>query len=266
MLTHTVMLPSKGKLNDFDGNVQFCEMGLDVEKEMLTNRTPTEKIINVVQSCVENPSNLQVGDLPLVDVMFLLFHMRAISLDKDYPIPVQCNFCDFSFRHTVTIPDDFEVVYAPDDLEEPAELELPSSGTKLSVKFLRGSDQLEIERKARTLLQGKAKGFRPGHFPQNQDVSLRNLIHILRISRQIVAINGENATDAQAQAFIENKQRMTMRDSNVLKDYFENESFGMDTDVEVQCPSCGMDDFYTVPIRPEFFRPNRRDQRNRRNS
>ena len=138
MRTHTVVLPSKGKVNGIGESVTFHEMGVDVEKEILSNRTPVQKIINIVQQCVEGPENLQVGELPLVDIMYLLFEIRAFSLDKEYPYPIQCNFCNFSFQHTVLIPDDFEVKYAPDDTEETAEVELPS-GTKLTVSPRPGS-------------------------------------------------------------------------------------------------------------------------------
>jgi len=252
MKTHTVMLPSKGLLNNIEPSIIIREMSVEVEKEILSNHTPTEKIINIVQCCLETPG-INVADLPLVDITYLLFEIRAL-LEPEYFYPVQCDFCGFSFRHPVTIPGDFEIMYAPDDLAEPMPLELPCGDT-LGLVFLRGSDQLEIERRAKVLLQQRSKGFRPGKGQDMSGVSVRNIQHTARMVKQIHTINGEEKGQAEKQAYV---SKMLMRDSNAIKDFFDSESFGMDTEVLVTCPSCSQEDFHIIQMRPEFFRPGRR--------
>jgi len=255
-LTHTLLLLSRGKLNpdEFpDGTVIVKEMDVNVETEILSNNSPTEKIINIVQSCVIKPEGANISNLPLVDIMYLLFELRAKSLQREYLYPIQCTHCDFPFQARLILPDDFGIKEAKDDLQDVNEVVMPS-GVKLGVRFLRGIDQLEVEKRAKLLLNSKKKGFRPGRNNPENNQNVRNLQYKMRLAKQIVSIDGEEKTPPEIEHWV---NTMSLKDSNALKDHVDSATFGLDTDVELVCPSCGMSDYYGIQLKPDFFRPSR---------
>lgn len=250
-----VVIPSKGVLNGFDGTVKIKEMSVECEKEILSNHTPTEKIINIVSSCVED-CKVSVLELPLVDLLFLLFEIRSL-MDKEYEFPILCDYCGFSYKSGVSIPEGFSVKYAADDYKEPVSLKLPG-GDEVQLVSFKVKDQLELEKRTRVLMQNRQKGFREGNMPESAEANMRNMQYIGRMIKQIVSINGEKKDTLFLQNYV---NKMTMRDSNAIKDFFDNETFGMDTVVKIQCPNCTMEDDFVVPIKPEFFRPRSRRQK-----
>ncbi len=258
--THSVPLLSRGLLNkeEMQGadSIVVREMTVNVEKEILSNHTPTEKVINIVEGCKVKPEGLRIENLPVVDIMYSLFQIRAHSLDKEYNYPCTCPYCEFQFMFPVLIPDDFGLRFAEDDIVEPVVLEPLPSGMVLSVRYLRGHDLLNIERKSSMLLKAKAQrgGFRKGKGPKGLDVNMRNLQYAERLSRQIVSVNGEEVVGPQAKAYVDH---MSLKDINAYKNMLECLDFGMDTEIEIICPSCSVADYHLIQLRPDFFRPNR---------
>lgn len=245
--TRNVTLPSRGKVNGIGESVTIREMTLKADQELLSNRSPSEKIINVVQQCLVSPADLRVEDLPLVDILFLMYELRALSLDENYNYTMKCANCDFKFTKTLSVPSDFETQYAPDDFSEPFELKLPS-GKVLGIRVLRGKDMLEIERKTSKMLQ-QSRG--------TSDISSDSLALPMLYAKRIKTIDGKEASFYEAQAFAES---MTYKDSNAFKDFLEEDNFGVNTTFFASCPSCQSEEEYNLKLTPDFFRPKRNKQ------
>lgn len=252
--TTTVKIPSRGKLNGIGEKVTITEMDLDSELTMVSNQIPTEKIIDIVQGCLRKPKELDVATLPLVDIMYLLFEIRSLSLEKEYAFPIRCEFCEFPFRKYINLPEDLDISYAPDDLKEPFPLELPS-GDKIELKSLTGESQIQLEKRAKRLLRERMEHSRNGE-GERHDFSMKEILHKLRIEHQIASVNGKAVTRMSVQEFCSTK--LSLRNSNAIKDFFAYESFGVDSEIEAVCPDCSMESYHIIHITPEFFRPRRR--------
>ncbi|GAH12112.1 unnamed protein product, partial [marine sediment metagenome] len=80
-------------------------------------KTPTQKLLYMVQKCIMSPEGLDVKALPLQDMMYLLFHIRKLSYGPKYEHVVQCPMCGESSTRSHNVPDDFESKDASEDLQ-----------------------------------------------------------------------------------------------------------------------------------------------------
>lgn len=109
---------------------------------------------------------------------------------------------------------------------------LPESGAKLWFRMLIGEDDAKLAR-----LRQK-----------NGELDLGDLLNF-----RIVEIEGVDSRDKRK--FIDD---LTLGDADFLVDEFYRTDCGLDTSIEIECPTCGVTQEIELPFGPTFFMPGNR--------
>lgn len=249
MSTATIRLPSLGKFNPELGgeHVVIRNMKTPEEKILYSNRPSAEKIVHIVQKCVEEPKGFSAHDLPLTDVMLLFFEIRHLSLPshRTYSYPVTCEDCNRGrWTEQLEIPKDLQIVYASDDATEPFECTIPKGDT-LGIKHLRAKDNIEIDKHVSKAMQlSKVKA------------DPEEIAFPYRMAKQIVSINGEvpRGSIYEVQAYFE---QLDYEDSLAIHHSLDENDFGAKLTREAECPVCGNWSEHIIKLKADFFRPRR---------
>ena len=235
----TVNLPSGGLLyDDIPAQITLRAMTTADEK-FLFGSTSSNAFSKVLQSCIVEPKNIDVSKLLPFDEQFLIIKLRTHTYGSLYHIAGVCPECGERHEFEVNL-DEMPVIELDHDFKEPIECTLPECGDKLQLRLLRNKDFIAVRNQAKKLAK-------------RMGVNARELEYVIRMSRYIVTINGEQTNDGAAQQYVEH---LSGRDSAyfwwLLNDSVE---CGLDTTEEVTCPSCGEDYDLEFQINSEFFRP-----------
>lgn len=239
--THT--LPSNGLL--------YKDLGIPAEITLRAMTTLDEKrrlsstgmqvIPNLLNSCIIEPDNIDTTELKLFDLQFLMYKERIITYGSEYKISIKCPHCGETAELKVNL-DEVPVNVLPDDFVEPFTIgPLPVSKDVVECKILSASDYIKIEREAKRI---KSK------FPDYEG----DPEFMLTYQYKIVSINGEPAQANRIQKYVE---EMHMQDTRYFDSKYAEviDNIGMDTAMVDECPHCGRDIEYNLPITDEFFRP-----------
>jgi hypothetical protein len=270
-------LPSEGKYYDGmvpDGKIQVRPMGMHADKILATQRLAAtgESIDYLFKECVRfpddefNPLNLLVGDR-----IFLLYYLRGITYGNEYEFAWTCpnQECKATSVHEydLNLLYDTKISPNPDLPQEPFKVVLPEL-TKWSkenggdefwveVRLMRGYDLRAIMRTMRTKKsikggvrtkmrqkKGKPKQNLPTAINFSEAVSdnLRMLIHSVMGDKDPFKVNKV-------------VERLHSKDAATIREYLRDNSPGIDTQVEITCPSCGEQATAELPITETFFRP-----------
>jgi hypothetical protein len=267
-------LPSRGRFYGEaipGGKVEIRK--LTVREEGLLQATGIDvldRMHQVVESCCRLPGDLsytipgtttcykQHEALLITDRLALLLAQRIITFGPEYSFTWPCRFCRATRKADVNLHTDLEDV-SPDVLElramergdaafkiaEPFPVKLPDSGRTLNLRFLRGGDELAVFRKARKLRLGPTAGV--------SDVSAA-----YQIALQIVSIEG--SPDFAALDMVRKEiflRQMTAKDSAAVRIAVRQQETGVDTDLCVNCSSCGATNEVSLQFDVEFFLPSR---------
>jgi hypothetical protein len=246
----TVTIPSMGLLNDIPGgHVVLRTMKVKEEKLLLTKMSPGAKIISVLGKCIVEPKGCSVRELPVVDLLYLFFELRKLSISHTYDLRCVCTMCRRNFVEQIKLPDDLKIRYANQNGEEEGEeaasgeVQEPwtinlNNGDLLEIRYLRGTDMLDLEQLVRSR---QVSGIDPGDDG-----------YVERMARHIVTVSGEKKSVTATLAYLEN---LSSKDSNLIKDAMEGKDFGAGLTVGTECPGCGFIDEEIIRLSPEFFRP-----------
>lgn len=242
-VTETYQLPSKGLLygSNYSSDVTIRSMTTFEEKMRLGNQGFWRTMCAILDSVVVSPEKYRTQDMTLFDFYFLMYKMRVVSYGPIYKVKVTCSDCGHEETCSVNL-DELEVSYLNDDFKEPFDIgPLPRSSDTLSCRFLRVSDAISNEKKAKDILSKS-----PEYVGDPQ--------YILNKASQIVAINGETRTPIEIQMYVEQMQAL---DSAYFTQAYEKrtENVGMSTLCTGQCSVCGKELRFALPFNSEFFRP-----------
>lgn len=211
------------------------------EEKMLLGSTGNNVFDKILGSCLEEPVNLPLGKLILSDKHFLMMKLRILSYGSDYHVKHKCEWCEKVHEYPISL-DDVPINNLDDDFIEPFEFELPMSKDMIGIKLLRDMDNRKVERRAKQINR-KTKGNLDG------DIS-----YILRLVERLVTVNGES---------IKNKQKYVEdlhgRDSAYIQHKLDTVEVGYDLKMYEECPYCGNDVDFILPMTSEFFRPRFND-------
>ncbi len=240
-----VTLPSLGKFYDgsdgpTDGIVYLRPMTGEEEQILATPRyVKRGKALDMIfESCIQG--RIDAAKLLSVDRTYLLIYLRGISYTPNYEVEVKCPECSHKYPATISLeldvdncPEDFGV----DNLDDV----LPTSKFNFSYRLARGADEAEINqyRERRT----KAWG----------DQAADDTLHY-RTALLIQEIEG--ITDkGQIQQLA---KRLPINDLSYIRDLVNNPPFGVDTNIEMICPSCYGEYTIELPMETSFFFPRRK--------
>ncbi len=251
-------LPSKGIYYGWpDGVVKVKAMGQKAEKILATQRLAQsgQSIDYVFRECVKFPLGFDPADLLVGDRTFLLYFLRGITHGNEYEFIIECTNCDTPTSHVYDLNNLASTIMWADETKglEPFKVELPylTQATGRSVwvelRHLRSYDLNEIinKRKSKTVRNARKPGPRV-----SQEVPIDESATD-SIERIIVSVMG--VTDAgKIRAFIE---RLHAQDTATIREWAKENTPGIDSTVEIFCPSCGTDFTVDLPITSDFFRP-----------
>lgn len=241
----TIDLPSCGLLDGSRPRLGINSMSLKAEKVVYTGGLGIEKLVTIVRMC-SDASEEEILKFPLADLLYGFVRIRVLSTESPvYFFRVKCQekVCGDPFQVKANF-DEMKVDFledrqadSPEDLE-PFSVELKKAGKELKLRFLRVSDQIELEKDQK---KKKSKGI---------PVDERNFIESL--ARRTVSIGGESKREIQYVQFYEN---LTTFDGFAIKNAIKANDFGLDMLMDGICPHCGSLNEYLVKMDDTFFRP-----------
>lgn len=242
----TITLPLKG-ITTLQENEQVIEsitiraMTTVEEKLRLSSTNGSMIIPNIIKSCIIDPENVDVMNMNMIDVNYIMYRLRALTYGSDYTVDAPCANERRYVSVTVNL-NDINVEYAPEGFTGEFELpSLPVSNDVITCKVTSPRDLQKTEKECQRILN---------KFPEYVgDPEL-----IIKWVYRITKINGDDVDTTKIRAYIET---MHARDFAFLEDKYEKElsKYGMDLNMMEVCPKCGETLEFRLPVTAEFFRP-----------
>ena len=243
----TATLPSHGVLYGGDlpeipgGKYEIRQLTAQEDSLIFQQGAPAlDRINRVIDTCIKLPNGFDPQALLVADRMSILLTLRVISLGPQYSVPFKCQFCGKQSKSTLNIIEDLDNKGAPDDLHEPLDADLPDKGVLVSLRFMRGTDESRIMKRADRLMM------------QSNDMNDPSYFH--RLALLIVAIGGDTAKSlGEREDFV---RSLSLKDVTVLRNTIDKNEPGVDLRVYPTCRSCGATNELMMPFTAEFFRPS----------
>lgn len=220
-------------------DVSLKEMTGEEEDILLSTGTSGhEKINRVITNCVASVGpytdrktiEAAVRRMVVGDRVVLLLGLRIMSLGEEYNFGTTCDSCGAKNNHSVDLLG-LEVKPSPDPEKREQTVKLPS-GKSAVLKVMTGEDEARI---AKAAGKGKKK--------KGRDVMTLNIVARLK------ELDGSPAGALAA-------KRLSMRDRSFIRSWYINNEGGVDTDLQLDCVSCGQEfDSVLDAGQPDFFFP-----------
>jgi len=206
------------------------------EEEILAarNMPVTKRINKILTNCTESigPYSGQqlsfiIPDLTQGDRIYLLMAIRRASLGNEMPFQTKCTSCKEDARFILDLAD-LETKKMPNPLIRTYDLVLPKTKKKVRMKVLTGRGEEAISKAAQ-------KGI--------------DVISTAILAR-MDSIDDKPVT-------IDDLKGLPLMDRNFLKDAWVDNEGGVDTEVQIDCPACGVSYETELDISQQgFFNPS----------
>lgn len=206
------------------------------EEEILgaKNMPVTKKINKVLANCTQSIGPVPKPAIPQLipslmqgDRIFLLLAIRRVSLGDEMPFNSKCPSCDAESQFTIDLGD-LDVKPMPDPRKRLYELTLPRTGKKLRMKTLTGLGEDAISKASN----------------RGKDVITT------AIFCRVESIDDEPPK-------MQDIKKLPLIDRNFLKNSWEDHEGGVDTTIQIECPTCDFDYETELDISQEgFFNPS----------
>lgn len=244
-----VQLPSKGRFYDgtngpVDGIVHIRPMTGEEEQILATPRFVRKgQAINMIfQKCIKE--DFKVDSLLTVDRTYLLLYLRTISYSHSYDVEVKCTECSTKFSTNVDLSSLY-VNQCPLEFGPILEDTLPNSKLKFKYRLSTGRDEQDINE------------YRERRLKMFGDTATDDTL-TYRTAQLIDEIDG--VTDKmELQILLKN---LPINDVSYIRSVINEPPFGVDTNVEINCPSCQAEFSIELPLEANFFFPRRRREKN----
>lgn len=240
-----IELPSKGRFYDdingpANGIISIRPMTGEEEQILATPRFVKKgQAINMIfQRCLKE--QFKVDQLLTIDRTYMLIYLRGISYSPNYDVEVKCPECERKFGTTIDL-NSMYVTSCPDDYGPDMHDVLPHTKLSFSYRLSTGRDEQDItDHKDRRI---KAFG------DTSPDDSL-----IYRTATLLDNIDGLT-NKSELQILLKN---LPIDDVAYIRNCINEPPFGVDTNVEIICPSCLQDFEVDLPLEANFFFPRRK--------
>lgn len=201
--------------------VQVREITGNEEDMLASTQIPSfQKITALLTGCVtrlgteENKSKIaqMVQHLPVGDRVFLIFAIRRVTLGDELPVREKCPECRVQTLFMVDLAKDLESKPMKDPMKRVFDVMLPS-GKRARFRISTGADEARLAKLSRRNTK--------------KSDSLSQAI-LMRLE----LLEDEKPT-------LQMVKSLGMRDRNFLRDQFQEVEGGVDTTLELECPSCG---------------------------
>jgi len=243
-----IELPSKGVFYDgengpSDGIIHIRAMTGEEEQILATPRFVRKgQALNMIFSrCIKE--KIKPEDLLTVDRTYLLIYLRGISYSPLYDVEIKCPECERKFSTEIDL-NTLMVESCPEGYGPSLSGVLPTSKYSFTYRLSKGKDETDIQ---------EHRDRRIKNFGDNStDDTL-----IYRTSILVDEIQG--ITDKRdLQTLIKN---LPISDVSHIRNCVNEPPFGVDTKVDMACPSCLQEFDVDLPLEANFFFPRRRREK-----
>lgn len=244
-LYEAIELPSRGKFYNgsdgpTDGILNLRQMTGAEEQILATPRFIRRgtAINQIFEACVQE--NYNPDQLLTIDRTYMLIYLRGISYSPIYNAEVKCPDCEKKFASDLDL-NTLYVESCPDDFGPNLTDTMPSCGYKFTYRLSRGRDETEINeyRERRIKLFGDSAA----------DDTLT-----YRMASLLEDVEGL-ADKRELQTLLKN---LSVNDVSYIRNCINDPPFGVNTKMEITCPSCLHDFEIDLPFDADFFFPRRK--------
>lgn len=245
-----VLLPSRGKFYHSEdqptsGEVHIRPMTGQEETILSTARLMRQGrgIEMIFKNCILE-KNINPEKLLSVDRTYLLIYLRGISYGNIYEVTVKCPECGHSFDNEIDL--NLPVEYCPDSVGEDTLVKtLPKTKFTFKYQVMTGAHESEISE----YRERKSK------FSNSTDDSF-----LYKASVLITEIGNDQAKVTNKHGIQSLLSRLPAIDVNYIRNVINDLPFGVKTEVDVFCDSCGADFDIELPFEANFFFPKEKPE------
>lgn len=240
----TCTLPSEGKVYDMvvDPQIKLRSMSTNDEMKRLSpTDTPYKTLCDIIDDCTLSSPGISSYDMCLGDYQFLLYKLREVTYGRNYPLSNYCPYC--GCKNTATL--DLEILpikkYNKEDFEKYSTFKLPASNKTVT---LRPQTPRILDR-----IDAQVKEFQK----KTGDKTLNPEI-LFSITNLVETIDGREPNLVTFEQWVRD---LPMMDTNYILTYGQklNNLIGIDTDLQMECETCGLEYDTFLQTTLEFFRP-----------
>lgn len=240
----TFTLPSQGKIYTglIEPEVRLRSMTTNDEMKRLSpTDAPYKTLCDIIDSCMINDIGISSYDMCLGDYQFLLYKLREVTYGKNYSLSNICPYC--GCKNTATL--DLEILplkeFSEEDIQKYQIVKLPVSGKTVKLRF---ETPRMLDR-----IQAQVKEFQKKI--QDKSASAEILFTLTNI---ISTIDDREPNSVMLEQWVRD---LPMQDTNYLLTYASklNGLIGLDTNLEIECETCGLTYDTFLQTNNEFFRP-----------
>lgn len=239
------VLPSKGKVYSQEVNPVVKLRSMTTQEEM-KRLAPSERayknICEIIDDCMIDNPGISAYDMCLSDYQFLLHKLRIVTYGSEYHLSTKCPHCRSEQDSVVNLNDLETVEFDAENLTKIMEFTLPKTGKKIKIRLQtpRMIDDVATRSKE---VKKKSRG---------QDGESAFLYNVASL---IETIDGKRIDPVKKEDFVRN---LPMMDTNYIVKHSQKlvESFGLDTSLDMFCPTCGLDYTTFFRVTAEFFGPS----------
>lgn len=240
----TFTLPSMGLIYP-NGNPKTITLRrMTVREDRIRMRNESESKIrkDILQACTLD-QGIDIGQLALFDVNYLLFCLRRISLlNNMYKVKLICPHCESEFIDEIDLSK-LKIRYASKENLPNFNIELPISKAKVKLKFptLNGM-----------IMFGDSI---TEYSKMNPDIDMSELLYAYGDIIYISEINGKYVIFEEIEDFIDS---IDLVDLKYLKSELKklDNLYGFDDEILCKCPNCKKEITHGLPITNELFTPS----------
>jgi hypothetical protein len=240
-----IVLPSKGKFYDGengpkDGVLYIRPMTGEEEQILATPRLVKkgQAIDMIFQKCIRD--NYRVENLLSIDRTYILIYLRGISYSPAYDVEIKCPECGAKFAHTIDL-NSLYLESCPDEFGPNLQDVLPTSKLPFSYRLATGKDEQNVQDHR----DRRVKNF--------GDTATDDTL-LYRTAMLLEEIDGIfNKSELQLLL-----KSLPINDLSHLRNCTNEPPFGVDTNVEIICPSCLHEFEIDLPLAANFFFPRRK--------
>lgn len=240
-----IQLPSNGRFYDegtgpTSGVISIRPMTGEEEQILATPRFVRKgQAINMIfQRCMKEP--FKAENLLTIDRTFMLIFLRGISYSPKYEVQVKCPDCEKKFDTTIDL-DSLYVEPCPDDYGPLLQDVMPTTKLPFQYRLSTGRDEQDIT------------DYRDRRIKVVGDATVDDTLSY-RTALLLDNIDGLN-NKAELKILLKN---LPINDLSYIRNCINEPPFGVDTSIEIVCPSCLHDFEVDLPLEANFFFPRRK--------
>ena len=239
-------LPSKGLIyrNKINPQVSLRSMTTVEEMKRLNHSDRAYKLMaEVINDCVVSDLGMHVYDMCIPDYQFLLHKLRIVTYGPEYKSFSRCPFCGSENEHIINLENDLKLIpFDKEVYDKYSEITLPQSNQKIKLRLQSPRILDDITLRAKEIRK-QSPGF------------IGDPAFLVTLESLIDEVNGQHYEDFQLDPFI---RKLPMRDTNYLLKAAQklNTSFGLSSELNPTCHTCGLDYKCSFRIDAEFFGPS----------